>query len=212
MGCYADPPAGSTSLESLASYNFTSWSLMSTKLCLQGCADRGLTWGAIRDGSQCFCGSAQKFSLGAGSWVSSSLCTTKCRGNASESCGYWNGATVFNVSGMGYGTQALSKPPGYIRVCSALGVSPVLTGSECYSGGNTSLTGTSFWDGNLTPQRCTASCYELGYPLASVWNANSTYNRYARKLTIVCMCGDTLKSDGALPASMCSGKFRVTRH
>lgn len=114
LGCYADPPAGSPSLESFASYNFTSWSLMSSKLCLQGCADRGFSWGAIRASSQCFCGTQENFSLGAGNYISSSLCNDKCTGNASESCGFWNGATVFNVSASGYGLQSIAKPPGYL--------------------------------------------------------------------------------------------------
>lgn len=112
LGCYADPSAGSLSIYSQSSYNFSSWSLMTSKLCLQACADRGSTWGAVRNGYQCFCGT--NFDLGKGNWVSSGTCSIKCPGNATESCGFWNGANVFNVTSKGFTGEVAVKPPGYM--------------------------------------------------------------------------------------------------
>ena len=115
LGCYADPPAGSPSIYSQSTYNFTSWNLMTTKLCLQACADRNLEWGAVRNGATCFCGS--NFSLGSGNWVSGSTCTDKCSGNTTESCGFWNGANVFNVTTKGFAEAKPVKPPGFMCEC-----------------------------------------------------------------------------------------------
>ena len=208
LGCYADPAAGQPSLELQASYNFTSWDKMSTTLCLQACADRGLGWGMIRAGSTCFCGSNDKFALGSGNWVSANTCSTKCTGNATESCGYYNGATVFNTTLSGYKQTIVNKPPGYL--CRPTLWARVMLTADCFSGGNTSLTGPQFWDATLTPQRCSSSCYELGYPLAAVWNANSvsslTLPHCHLKLTSACMCGKSYQGGGQLPIAMCSGK------
>lgn len=113
-GCYANPPAGKVGLENRASYDFTSWNLMTRELCGQACANRGLSWAAIQGGSTCFCGAQNDFSLGNGSFVSDSLCTSKCVGNSSQTCGYWGGLSLFNVTASGYAQQTLDKPDGYL--------------------------------------------------------------------------------------------------
>lgn len=115
MGCYANPPAGEVGLQDVASYNFTSWNLMTRELCGQACADRKLDWAGIKSGGICYCGSAQTFKLGDGFYVNDALCTDKCAGNMTQACGYWGGLSVFNVSTSGYKETTLNKAPGYVR-------------------------------------------------------------------------------------------------
>ena len=72
--------------------------------------------GCSTDGYQCFCGS--NFALGQGNWVSGDTCNAKCSGDATETvCGFWNGATVFNVTTKGYKEEVAVKPPGYMCGC-----------------------------------------------------------------------------------------------
>lgn len=115
MGCYANPAAGKVGLEQVSSYNFTSWNLMTRELCSQGCADRGLEIGAIRSGGICFCIAKDKFTLGEGYYQNEALCTSKCYGNTAQTCGYWGGSSVFNVTSTGFKSTVMNKAPGYIR-------------------------------------------------------------------------------------------------
>ena len=126
MGCYANPAAGKVGLEQVSSYNFTSWNLMTRELCGQACADRGLEWGAIRSGGICFCGKQADFKLGDGYYVNEAICTDKCNGNKTQSCGYWGGLSVFNVTNSGYKPAVLNKAPGYIRESLVLPSHPVV--------------------------------------------------------------------------------------
>jgi hypothetical protein len=115
LGCYANPAAGKTGLEQMATYSFNSWNLMTRELCGQGCADRGLDWAAIRGGDTCFCGSKANLKLGDGQYVNDATCTSKCTGNKAQTCGYWGGSSVFDVAASGFKGATLNKPPGYIR-------------------------------------------------------------------------------------------------
>jgi len=115
LGCYANPAAGKTGLEQMATYSFNSWNLMTRELCGQGCADRGLDWAAIRSGDTCFCGFKANLKLGDGQYVNDATCTSKCSGNKSQTCGYWGGSSVFDVTASGFKGATLNKPPGYIR-------------------------------------------------------------------------------------------------
>lgn len=116
LGCYANPSGtGKTGLEQAASYSFSSWNLMTRELCGQACADRGLDWAAIRNGDQCFCGTKANFKLGDGNYVNEATCTSKCKGDATQTCGYWGGLSIFNVSASGYKETAINKAPGYVR-------------------------------------------------------------------------------------------------
>jgi len=115
LGCYANPAAGKTGLEQMATYSFNSWNLMTRELCGQGCADRGLDWAAIRSGDTCFCGTKANLKLGDGQYVNDATCTSKCSGNKSQTCGYWGGSSVFDVAASGFKGATLNKPPGYVR-------------------------------------------------------------------------------------------------
>lgn len=114
-GCYANPPVGKVGLEQMSSYNFSQWSSMTRELCGQACADRGLDWAAIRSGGICFCGAKENYKLGDGNYVNEALCTSKCANNVTQTCGYWGGLSVFNVTASGYSGTIMNKAPGYVR-------------------------------------------------------------------------------------------------
>ena len=114
-GCYTNPPAGKVGLEQMSSYNFTSWSLMTRELCGQACADRGFDWAAIRSGALCFCGTRENYKLGDGYYVNEALCASKCVKDTSQTCGYWGGLSIFNVTASGYTGTTMNKAPGYLR-------------------------------------------------------------------------------------------------
>jgi len=172
VGCYY--PAGSTSLSSKITFQYTDSSL-TTEGCLQICANKNATWAATSGGRNCMCG--EDYAIGSGYYQDQNSCNSPCAGNNTQMCGWNYGYSVYNVTASSFTPEKLQHPAGW---------------QGCFSDpGMGGLTAFSWVRDDMTPQQCTYGCGELGYKRAGVIFGNR------------CRCGDEWKGGALYPYTSC---------
>jgi hypothetical protein len=116
-GCYSNPTNVSNGLIGASTYRYLS-SSMTNDLCMQNCANRNATWAMTSAGVNCYCGTQSiQASLGTGTFVPSSLCTSSCGGNSSQICGGTYYSSVFNLTNAALKVIPENKIAGWQGEC-----------------------------------------------------------------------------------------------
>ncbi|PPR02298.1 hypothetical protein CVT24_011636 [Panaeolus cyanescens] len=170
-GCYEDSPTRILSTGPLSDSSLT------INKCLTRCQSNGFSFAGVQYGVECFCGS----SIRAGAVIKPETdCSKPCGGNANEKCGEGYRMNIY---------QALSTVPSSSSTSTSPAPSPTTSWTnygcvaEGTSGSRRALTGASFQQSNMTPQRCQTLC--AAYQFAGTEYGNE------------CHCGNTIQNNGA---------------
>jgi len=176
MGCYSNPGNPALGLMGQQTYSYTSDS-MTSAICIAACKGRNSSWAATFSGNTCYCGT--NFIYGTGGFTESNLCTVKCRGNSSETCGDNYRMNVYNITAASANANGALHPAGW---------------QGCYAegSGHYALANHSWSSSAMTPMTCINGCNELGYAYAGLENGQ------------FCFCGSQFQGGQSLPESSCS--------
>ena len=171
-GCYN--PAGSSSLSSKITFQFTDTSL-TTEGCLQICANKNATWGATSAGKNCMCGT--NYDIGSGYYQDQGSCNTPCMGNTTQMCGWTYGWSVYDITKSSFTRQTIQHPAGW---------------QGCFNDpGMGGLTGFTWVRDDMTAEQCVYGCGEIGYKRAGVMFGNR------------CRCDNSWKGGALYPYTSC---------
>ncbi|KAL7409262.1 hypothetical protein BDY24DRAFT_372641 [Mrakia frigida] len=193
LGCSQDG-----SLRALTGYSVDLGSSATIAGCLRVCAGKGYGMAGIQYGSQCYCDSAFRNSLGA--IVSDSQCSSTCSGDASTKCGgsylnsvYTNAALLSSSSSSATKTSSSSSA---VASASSAGLPSGWSVVGCTQDGDArALTGSSVDLGSsATVESCLAVCRSGGFVLAGL--------QYGSQ----CMCGSSFSNNlgAVISSSSCS--------
>lgn len=156
-GCYQDNTGAG-----LTGYSWVN-NAMTVDQCNYGCAELGYSLSGLIFGNRCRCGNTWT----GGQIYPDSNCNSPCTGNSSETCGG------------NYKTEMYDTAPALALVQADIAARPAgWIGCVANSPG-TALTNYNAYDGQLTVERCIATCNTYGYAFAGM--ANGAY----------CRCGNT---------------------
>ena len=172
-GCYTD----SADKPALSDYSFSS-SSMTPSMCKSGCLAFDYGYAGLKSGNTCNCGKTPPATM----LVAASLCSSRCSGNSSLTCGAGFYSDTYNVTaqigGSGNGTESGSGALGY---------------KGCYQDTPArGLNDYTWTNGKMTIDMCRTGCSYLNYTLAGLQNGNQ------------CFCGNTWKAGSVLPDLSCS--------
>lgn len=163
--CFKD-----TSIRDLDGYSETSGDMTPQK-CIATCRSRGFAYAGAQFAAWCFCGN------GYGRYGSADNCNMRCNGDPSQICG---GSWANSVYDVALGTQVA---PG----SSVQAPSPAPAGGlGCFKDDFArDLNGYSVTTGDMTVQKCVATCAGRGFAYAGAQFAawcfcGNTYGRYGR--------------------------------
>jgi hypothetical protein len=174
VGCYAE--GKSPALYDIRTYRELSYSAMTSGYCKSQCAKLGNKWAALKAGNLCYCG--QDFNYGVSGFVADSACNVKCTGNATDMCGGYYQAQIYNITGLDASLGSVKRLDGW---------------QGCYTQktGSSALNKATWSRDDVTPISCINGCSELGYKLAGL-QGNT------------CSCGDTSAAGAKLADSSCN--------
>lgn len=151
-GCYLDNNGG------LSGYSWTN-NAMTAAQCTYGCAELGYSLGGLIFGNRCRCGNTWT----GGQIYPDSNCNSPCSGNSSETCGGSYKTELYDTSSAAQlvAADVAARPAGWIG---CVNNSP-----------GTALASYNAYDGQLTVERCVATCKTYNYAYAGL--ANGAYCR-----------------------------------
>ncbi|CDZ98531.1 beta-1,6-N-acetylglucosaminyltransferase, contains WSC domain [Phaffia rhodozyma] len=185
VGCWITSPIDVPVLNGVSS----TYASMTQTLCTKRCESAGYAF-AGTSGNTCYCGS----SLSSSSDVSSSLCSTACPGDSSESCG---GSSAMTVSKSSLFTN--------VNIPSISGWSD----AGCYTDNwDRTLSGDTLTHSLMTPLLCTQYCSSTGYSMAGVEGGTQCYCGSSLNIisTTSLLCSTPC---GGLSTALCGGSWAI---
>jgi hypothetical protein len=174
LGCYNLPQSGG--LPSSTTYTFTSGK-MTSGLCISACRQYGSSWAYTKGPDTCACGT--DFTPSPGTFIPDQYCTINCNGNASQKCGDWYQAIVYNISTSTITSSPPVKSEGLMGCYSSSG----------FIGGN----GFTYQSDTTSPSLCRRSCRARGFAYAGLAGGDT------------CYCSSTPPSSSDVsPAAVCN--------
>ncbi|KAF8983616.1 glycosyl hydrolase family 71-domain-containing protein [Cyathus striatus] len=197
LGCYQD-----YSPRTLANGLYITDNAQTVAKCQASCAAKGYTYAGTEYGVECFCSNT----ITAGVTKSSANeCNMPCSGKSSDICGGGNRISIYQAGGSSTPTTTTSSPSSTSTSFSYYGC--VAEGS---SGSRRALTGASYTDSSMTPQKCQSLCSGFQYAgISSGYCGNSLANNGATG-AVIPASGNCYTQCGGDSSQTCGGAWTLS--